>query len=292
MSRHMLLRNARLIAAVPEKEYSRLMYDPNAVKIYTDGSARPINPGPGGLGIVVEYPDAMGLDNYELSEGYKVSTNNRMELLAVIRALEWLRAEMRSRRFTRAIIITDSGYVYENHTSAQYWKANGWRNPDGKPYENSDLWDRFLKERPKVRLHHEIKWEKGKQRLVLRRVDALAKEGSGNPTGTDYGYHGGKFTASRTKTKRGGTLFRPRDREETIRIYRKSVYGKGDATIYKVTFDLYDKATGSYVDKHVAYLREHCPDLQRNHCYEVIFDESETFPKILTATPIEYLKGI
>jgi ribonuclease HI len=268
------------------------VYDPNAVKIYTDGSARPTNPGPGGFGIVVEYPDAMELDNYEMSEGYKVSTNNRMELLAVIRAFEWLQAEMRFRKFTRAIIITDSEYVHGNCASARYWKTNGWRNADGKPYENSDLWDKFLKDRLKTKVSHEIRWEKGKLRQVLQRVDALAKQGSGNPTEIDYGYRGGKFTASRTKSKRAAMLFRPRDQEETVRVYRKSVYGKDGRAVYKVSFDLYDKATGSYVDKYFAYLGEYCPDLQRNHCYEVVFDGSETFPKILTATPIEYLKGV
>ncbi len=65
------------------------MYDQNAVKIYTDGSAKP-NPGKGGVGMVVEFPDNFSLENLELNEGYFISNNNRMELRACIHALEWL----------------------------------------------------------------------------------------------------------------------------------------------------------------------------------------------------------
>ncbi|HWB34106.1 MAG TPA: ribonuclease H [Candidatus Paceibacterota bacterium] len=267
------------------------MYDHNAVKIYTDGSARPTNPGRGGIGIVVEYPDNMGLDNFELSEGYLLSTNNRMELMAVIRAMEWLEAESRGKKLARAIIITDSEYVYDHYKSAQYWKANGWRNGDGKPYENPDLWDIFLKQHRKLRFHNEIAWEKGKTREVLRRVDALAKQGSGNSTKTDHGYSGGKFTAPRTKSKKGATLFPAHGQDALIRIYKKRVYGKGDRQIYKVTFDLYDEGTKAYVEKHVAYLGKDCPDLKRNNCYRASFDSSAAFPRILVAEPVEYLKG-
>lgn len=267
------------------------MYDPNAAKVYTDGSARPTNPGPGGIGMVVEYPDGMYLDNFEFGEGYVLSTNNRMELTAVIRAMEWLQAESGSKKFTRAIIITDSEYVYTNYKNAQYWKANGWRNSDGKPYENQDLWDILLKLRQKIRFHHEIVWEKGKSRPILVRVDAIAKQGSGNPTETDFGYRGGKFTASRTNSKKAATLFPAQEQEALVRIYKKGIYGKGDGKIYKITFDLYDEVAGIYVEKHVAYVGDNCPDLKRNNCYRVTFDDSETFPQILSAVAVDYLKG-
>lgn len=143
------------------------------------------NPGKGGIGIVAEFPDSANTENFELSEGYIQSTNNRMELRACIRALEWLQTEMKTRRLTRAIIITDSAYVYSNNSNAQYWKDNDWKNSEGKPYENHDLWDTFLKERQKTKVRVDIVWEKGKTRPILLRVDALAKQGTKNPTKTD-----------------------------------------------------------------------------------------------------------
>jgi ribonuclease HI len=267
------------------------MYDPNAVKIYTDGSARPTNPGNGGIGLVVEYPDNLNLENLELSEGYKLSTNNRMELTAVISAMEWLQHESIFRRFTRVIIITDSEYVSANYKNAQYWKENDWSSEEGRPYENRDLWDTFLKQRKKIRIHNEICWEKGKGRPVLLRVDALAKEGSGNPTKTDYGYKGGKFTATRTKSKKAATLYSANGQEILIRVYKTNIYGRGSKQIYKVTFDLYDEISKSYLEKYVAYYdAKECPDLKRNNCYRATFNYSRSFPQILNATHVEYLK--
>jgi ribonuclease HI len=267
------------------------VYDANAIKIYTDGSATP-NPGCGGIGMVVEYPDSMNLENVELSEGYKLSTNNRMELLAVISAMRWLQTEMRKRKFTRALIITDSEYVYSNHSNVQYWKTDGWKNKEGKPYENQDLWDFFLKERQKTKLSLELKWEKGKLRPVLKLVDTLAKRGAKSPTGIDYGYRGGKFTATRSKSKKAATLFLAQGQEAVIRIYRKNIYGKGSKQVFKITFDLYDKVTKSYKEKHFAYYNGgNDPDLKRNNCYRAIFNESKTFPQILAAKRINYIKG-
>lgn len=265
------------------------MYDRNAVKIYTDGSARPKNPGKGGIGMVVEFPEEMELENFEISEGYIQSTNNRMELLACIRALQWIRSVMATKKFTRIIIITDSEYVYNCHKNAQYWKDNDWRDTNGKPYENEDLWDAFLKERHKVKTRVEFAWEKGKTRAVLLRVDDLAKKGAGNPIKTDYGFRSGKFTSPRTASKKAATLYPANGEELLIRVYRKNVYGKSNAEIYKITFDVYDSLSGQYIQKCVAYQGADCITLKRNNCYKVKLDKNPKFPKILEAVPIDYL---
>jgi len=77
------------------------MYDYNALKIYTDGSAIP-NPGNGGIGIIIEFPDSSNSDNLEISEGYAHTTNNRMELIACITAIQWLRENGPAKKVTRA----------------------------------------------------------------------------------------------------------------------------------------------------------------------------------------------
>ena len=267
------------------KEYSYRMYDPNAVKIYTDGSAKP-NPGKGGIGMVIEFPEDTDKENYEKVEGYKHTTNNRMELLGCIRALEWLQGK----RFTRAIIITDSDYVYSNYKNVSHWKKNGWVNKSGRPYENEDLWDIFLKIQQKVHINNEIVWEKGKTRDILCRVDKLAKEGSAHPTMTDFGFKPGKFTSNRTDSKKAATLFEAQGQELYIRVYMKKVYGKKDKETYKITFNIYNKETKTYGSKYFAYINNKCAILKRNNCYMVTFNNDKDFPLILEALHVDYLK--
>lgn len=265
------------------------MYDYNALKIYTDGSAIP-NPGKGGIGIIMEFPDSFNSGNLEISEGYIHTTNNRMELIACITAIQWLRNSGPSQKITRAIIITDSDYVYSNYKNAQYWKENGWKNQDGRPYENKDIWDTFLKERNKIRIPNEIKWEKGKTRPILLRVDALAKHGANHPTKIDYGYQPGKFTATRSASKKAATMFSANNEELLIRVYTKKVYGKNKDELYKITFDVYNEVQEVYTEKFFAYKGKECITLKRNNCYKVKMNNSQKLPLILEAEPVKYLK--
>ena len=101
------------------------------IVIYTDGAARG-NPGPGGLGVVMLY----GNHRKELAEGYKLTTNNRMELLAVIRGLESLK-----RKDLKVKIYTDSKYVSDAVNKG--WVFN-WEAKRFKKKKNTDLWMQFL----------------------------------------------------------------------------------------------------------------------------------------------------
>jgi ribonuclease HI len=128
--------------------------------IYTDGGASG-NPGPGGLGVVMKFEN----QRKEISEGYKLTTNNRMELLAVIRALEaikWENAEIK--------IFTDSKYVSE--AINQGWVFN-WEKNRYKKKKNPDLWKRFLSLYRKHRV--ELVWIKGHANIPENeRCDQLA----------------------------------------------------------------------------------------------------------------------
>lgn len=263
------------------------MYDRNAIKIYTDGSSKP-NPGKGGLAFVAEYPEDLNKDNFEFQKGFKLSTNNRMELCAVIEVLKWLQKECNQTKLTRAIIITDSEYVHTNYSNVQYWKKDGWKNKDGKPYENHDLWDTFLKERQKVKIHNELTWRKGKKNEILKRVDQLAKESADHGSETDFGYSPGKFTSSRTNDPKAATPFKANGQKEIIRVFQKKIYGKINTT-YKITFDLYDEVSEKYIAKHTAYIINSDLDMKRNNCYRVTFNNG-TLPKIVSAEHVEYLK--
>lgn len=134
------------------------------VTIHTDGACSG-NPGPGGWGAVLEYAG----HEKELSGAEAETTNNRMELMAAIRALEALK------RPSRVRLVTDSVYVKDGVTKWIHgWKTNGWKTSAKKPVKNEDLWRR-LDEAAK---RHDISWEwiKGHAgHADNERADALAR---------------------------------------------------------------------------------------------------------------------
>ena len=115
------------------------------VEIFTDGACRG-NPGPGGWGAVMRYG---GIEK-ELYGGDALTTNNRMELTAVIRALEALK------RHCKVRVVTDSQYVKNGITQwITKWKKNGWRTSDRKPVKNAELWLRL----DELVGRHQVEWE-------------------------------------------------------------------------------------------------------------------------------------
>lgn len=143
--------------------------DKNMVRAYTDGSCLG-NPGPGGWGAVLHYVNQDGEHEKELSGSERGTTNNRMELTAVIKALETL---------TRPCVVelwTDSQYVKKAFTDGWLanWKKNGWKTAAKKPVKNQDLWQELdgLIAKHKVNWH----WVKGHAGHPLNeRVDLLAR---------------------------------------------------------------------------------------------------------------------
>lgn len=120
------------------------MTAPEVVEVYTDGACKG-NPGPGGWGALL----VLGAHSRELFGGEAATTNNRMELTAVIRALESLTRPCNVR------LHTDSKYVQQGITAwILGWKRKGWRTADGKPVKNVDLWKRL----DELAAGHEIDW--------------------------------------------------------------------------------------------------------------------------------------
>ena len=134
------------------------------VDIYTDGACSG-NPGPGGYGAILVY----GGREKELCGGDKMTTNNKMELMAVIVALEALKEPC------SVTVTTDSKYVSDGIVQgwAKSWKAKGWKKADGKPALNPELWDRLLS---LLDIHEvEFVWVKGHAgHPYNERCDALA----------------------------------------------------------------------------------------------------------------------
>ena len=135
------------------------------VDIYTDGACRG-NPGPGGWAAFLTFAGR----EKELAGAEALTTNNRMELTAVIRALESLKRPVRVR------VYTDSEYVRRGITEwVRAWKARGWLTADRKPVKNQDLWERL----DELAAGHEIEWHWVKGHAGVpgnERVDRLANE--------------------------------------------------------------------------------------------------------------------
>jgi len=143
-----------------------------AIEIFTDGACRG-NPGPGGWGAILRYRDT----EKELAGGEAQTTNNRMEMMAAIAALESLK------RPCRVKLYTDSQYLRDGIMRwLRGWKARGWRTADKKPVKNIDLWQRL----DAAAAPHQVEW------LWVRghaghpeneRADALARAAVPSPSG-------------------------------------------------------------------------------------------------------------
>lgn len=162
---------------VPAK--SKLAARDSRIIIHTDGGAAP-NPGVGGYGIVIQ----KGNHRKELSAGYELTTNNRMEMLGVIVALQALKEP------SEVLLHTDSKYVVDSITKRWVygWMKRGWKKSDGNRPENVDLWQRLL---PLLKQHEvEFRWVKGHAgNTENERCDALVAEGrNAKPLLVDTGY--------------------------------------------------------------------------------------------------------
>lgn len=137
-----------------------------AVTVFTDGACSG-NPGPGGWGAILRYEG----HERELFGGEGHTTNNRMELMGAIAALETLK------RACTVDLHTDSQYLRNGITQWIHgWKRNGWKTADKKPVKNADLWQRL----DAAIAHHDVRWHwvKGHAGDELNeRADALARQG-------------------------------------------------------------------------------------------------------------------
>ncbi|MBO5503195.1 MAG: ribonuclease HI [Lachnospiraceae bacterium] len=150
------------------------------VTIFTDGAARGNPEGPGGYGCVLQYTDPKGvLHEKELSEGFEKTTNNRMELMGPIAALEALN------RPCDVDLYSDSQYLVKAFKDGWIgnWQRNGWKTAGKDPVKNRDLWERLLE---LTKMHHvTFHWVKGHDghpenercdKLATSAADALRKQ--------------------------------------------------------------------------------------------------------------------
>lgn len=147
------------------------------VEIFTDGSCLG-NPGKGGIGVLLRYK------NHEktLSKGFELTTNNRMELLAVIEALSLLKEPC------QVVLSSDSQYMKNGIQQWMHnWKRNNWQTSNKTPVKNQDLWVRL----DQAIAPHQLEWQWVKGHSGHREneiCDELARAAANNPTLIDEGY--------------------------------------------------------------------------------------------------------
>ncbi|TKI03309.1 ribonuclease HI [Martelella alba] len=148
------------------------------VEIFTDGSCLG-NPGPGGYGVILRYKQHEKI----FSAGYRLTTNNRMELMAAIVALEALNTPC------EVVLSTDSQYVRQGITRwIHNWKKRNWLTAGKKPVKNIDLWQRL----DTAIQYHTLRWDWVKGHAghpENERCDELARHAALHPTLEDTGYH-------------------------------------------------------------------------------------------------------
>ncbi len=251
--------------------------------VYIDGSSFR-NPGhEGGIAAIACFSDDRN-PKVLFRENLKQTTNNRAELLAVIKTVQQVRSLAKRERIGSFTIWTDSQYVYENRFRPAYWRNSGWVNRDGRIIENQDLWKKLLSLQSWGGLPFGIQWNKGKTTDVLKQVDKLAKSAAKSPlSGRDYGYRPGRVAQSKGEDKGAPSLFPAANQNEIIRIYGYELKKAKKKKEYKIKFDLFSEEEKRLATKYFAYLAIVDSEermFHRHHFYSVTFNDNPRHPLI------------
>jgi ribonuclease HI len=251
--------------------------DPRAIHIFTDGSCLRNPGGKGGAAAFVGYPDHLNLPTEQIVDfGCPETTNNRMELMACMKALEWLRKNRLCRSVTRAELVTDSTYVRDGLSLAIGWQSNGWCNVHGEEKRNIDLWKQLLGARSKAGMPVTFRQQLGKSTPILKLVDKAAKAAAHRGgIDRDIGFRRGKV--SRSKVDGAAKIFPVSGQTAVIYVYRKD----GTSEEFQIRFHLFDEAAKTHVGSFYAYASNLLTlELHRQHSYRVTFNNDPHKPVI------------
>ncbi len=253
------------------------MLDPRAIHIYTDGSCLKNPGGRGGAAAIAVLPESAGGGTEQIvDEAFSETTNNRMELVACIGAIEWIRTHKPWSGVTRVQIVTDSKYVRESLSRARDWLSNAGRNLHGEPKQNLDLWKKLNGALSIAGIRVDFVWELGKKSAVAKMVDKAAKAAAARGgLYRDSGFKQGKV--SRSKVRGAATIYHVDGSSEVIHVYRKNSVSKQN----QIRFHLFNEKTGAYSGSYYAYASDSLTsELHRSHRYRVVFNDDPRYPVI------------
>ncbi|MFZ0638175.1 MAG: RNase H family protein [Candidatus Acidiferrales bacterium] len=268
------------------------MLDPRAIQIEVDGSCYGNPGGQSGCAAVVRYPEQLQwADKQIVDYGCGESTNQRMELMPCIRALQWVRENQPWPDVTRVQIISDSTYVVGNMVNAPYWKKNKWRNRYGQPIFNSDLWDDLLTARAKAGVRVDFEFQKGKKteggQIVHMAATRAARRGG---LDKDRGYKPGAVRRSMVKERVAAVPYPARGQIDVIWPYVKKPVSKKEE---RISFNLFDEATQAFHSKFYAFATPLMAfDLHTWRVWRVRFNDEQRHPQIeAIVEEVPLLKG-
>jgi ribonuclease HI len=251
--------------------------DPHSVQISVDGSCFPNEGRKSGYAGIVVYPDDP-TEYQVLFEGFKESTINRMELSAVIGAMEWVRREGIGRQYGRVQIFSDSQYVVNGQSSAPFWQKGKWRTVAGRPIANWDLWKAYLAAKSKAGIRIDICKVTNKSTPLLKQVDKLAKAAAKSHPRIDRGLVVGKV--GRAKIKGTATLFPAANQVLVVRIVGSKAVGPTREN--RFVFEVFDENTKVYLSKHFAYCTPTMgAELHRQRGFRVRMNDNASYPQII-----------
>lgn len=256
------------------------MLDPHAIHILTDGSCYKNPGGKSGCAAIVHFPESLNLPDQQILDfGCSESSINRMELMACIGALGWVRRNGPWTRVERVLIVTDSQYVTENIVRAPSWKKRGWRNVHGELKFNEDLWNKLLKLRAKAGVRVDFVWQERRKTGIGKHVDRAAKiAAQRGGTDVDRGYRPGSVCRSMVT---GGVAHRypAAGQVVVVRPYVKKIMHKGDN---RISFNIFDEASQTYMGKFYAFAPPLLSaELHRGNGHRVRFNSDPHFPQFL-----------
>jgi ribonuclease HI len=249
----------------------------DALVVYTDGSLYPKGR-KGGYGIVFLDVDANGqetpIEDYA-PPGVRGATGNRMELQAVIDALERIPYLDCYPRTKRVVVRTDSRYVVDKFPLATLDARNRWRTQAGKPIDNTDLWKDLLRAQRKLGLRVDVQWVKGHAKDQHNiRADNLAKESANNPLARREFRSSVRRKISPTRTKAGSVGVAG----QTITIYVVEAQWLNHHRTWKYRYQVMSKDSTDYGNTDWIYGTDF---IKSGHCYRVRLNDDAKFPQIL-----------
>jgi len=254
----------------------------NALLIYTDGSLYPRGR-KGGYGMVFIHVDPVGEDRIieEYSPpGISGTTGNRMELQACIEALEKAPYVDCFQTVPRIVIRTDSQYIAKHYRYALgIWRSSGWRNFQGRPVDNADLWKEFARAYGKIHKRFDIEWVKGHGKGHVRdpynvRADQLAKESAKSPLSRRVFRSSVRRKISPTYTKRGSVKIS----DQQMIIYIVEVLRMRVQKTWQYRYQVASKESPDYHNTDWIYSNEQMRD---GHYYEVQVNADMGHPQVL-----------
>lgn len=260
------------------------MFDTRAIRIYTDGSCYKNPGGLSGCAAIVTFPDHLGLPQDQIVDfGCGESSNNRMELMACVKALGWVLENAPWSETNRTYIVTDSQYLVNGRASAPYWKNSGWRKRSGEPTANEDLWNKILKciaKLSKIGMRVDFVYEKGKKTDIGKKVDEAAKiAAQRGGIDEDTGYKPGSYSRSMVRDGTAAKRFPACGQVLVIRPYAKKPRKKREE---RITFNVFEEATQTYSGKFFVHTEPSlAAELHRGNGYRVRFNANPEFPQIL-----------